>query len=444
MTVRSARSVHRRIARTAALIAGALLASIALSPATAGAQSERIIGGSTASGANWPSIARLQMSFTENGQGFTSSCGGTVVAPHWVLTAAHCTYGDASTFVPSNFTVIVGRTTLSATNTGQSIGVTEIVRHPNYNPNGGLGNDVALLRLASAASVAPMELAVQAKVGSYTSPASAFNTAGWGYTVPGNSSSGSDVLKDAYVPLRENADCSAALNMPGATFDPSTMVCAGAAQADGTTTCHGDSGGPLVVFTGSPARQVLWGVVSWGKPDCSAGISAFARVAAFTSFLRPVFDELSPAPAVSGTPPPPAPAVPVTPPPLLPPPPPPPPPVDTRPETQNRDTVAPRLARFVIPAIIRVRRGRPKTAITIKLRSDERATLRVDLLRRSGSRFIRLNRSYRVDVSKGPSRMSLPRGMWRLTPGAYRLRFAITDAAGNMRTYHAAIRVQRG
>ncbi|MEA2142648.1 MAG: hypothetical protein QOI64_1078 [Solirubrobacteraceae bacterium] len=426
-------TANRRITRTAAaLFTGAVLATLGLSPAVAGAENERIIGGGPAAGANWPSIVHLEMHFVEGGQGFTSSCGGTLVAPHWVVTAAHCTFGDNSTLVASNFTVVSGRPDLTDTSAGQSIGVTQIIRHPGYT-NGGLRNDIALLRLATTAAAAPMELATQANASAnvYTSPENTANTAGWGYTIPGNDASGSSVLKETYVPLRDpETECVPALAAV-APFDASIMVCAGAAQTNGTTTCHGDSGGPLVVFNGG--RKVLWGIVNWGKPDCSGGISAFARVAAFRTFLQPVFDEIAPPapPAVA----PPPPETPVTPPP---------PPAVTIGPTQVVDISAPRLDRFVIPAVVRVRAGQPTRPITIKLRCNERATVRVYLLRRSGATYRQLNRSYEVKVAKGTSRMTLPRWMWRMTPGAYRLRFTVTDAAGNSRTYRAPISVRRG
>jgi hypothetical protein len=175
---------------------------------------------------------------------------------------------------------------------------------------------------------------------------------------------------------------------------------------------------------------VLYGVTNWGEPDCKDGISAFARVSAFTSFLQPAFDEVgmpafaAPAPP----PPPPPPAAPAQP--------------QPQPVAQTIDTVAPRLDRFVIPATIRVRGGRPTTAIRIKLRCTERATIRVYLLRRSGTRFIQLPRFYRATVSRGTSQMTLPRSMWRMKSGAYRLRITATDLSGNTRSYRAAIRAR--
>ena len=425
--------IKRRIARTSpARIAGLLVAVTAVLAATAAAQTERIIGGSTAPAANWPSMAHIKTTFPENGQVWTSSCGGTVVAQRYVVTAAHCTYGTAIELTKDQITVATGRTDINATDTGQTIGVLKIERHPRYvHGSSSLKYDIALLRLSSNTSAPPMEIAQPENMSSYTYLEGVPNIAGWGWTIPGDAGTSRTTLQEAFAPLRDNDSCAAALNSV-ATFDPSIMVCAGAAHPGGATTCHGDSGGPLVIHRGSPARQVLWGVVNWGESDCKEGISAFARVSALTSFLRPAVDEVPPPATAAPPPPPPAPVPPAVKPAAAP------------ARTQSGDTVAPRLDRFVIPATIRVRNGRPLRAIRIKLRSSEDAILQIYLQRRSGARFKQLSQVYRVVIERGERRLTLPRSMWQMRPGHYRLRFVATDSADNSRTYHAAIRARRG
>jgi secreted trypsin-like serine protease len=432
-------TARRLIARTsaAALVAGSLL--VAAGPAQAAAGPEGIIGGHTAPAGSWPSIVRVLTEFTENGQQFVSKCGGTVIAPHWVLTAGHCTFtGDAATpSIPSQMTVIAGRHDLTATGTGEELGVAQIVRHPNYDANGSLSNDVALLRLTAATAAPPMQTATQASASAnvYTTPANVPNTAGWGWTAVGDSTSGSTTLNETYIPLRNNGDCVTELAAIG-SFDPSNMVCAGA-SGPATTTCHGDSGGPLIVFAGS--TPVLWGVTSWGDERCADGIGAYARVAAFESFLAQAVSENAPATTpVAAT---------VAPPP---PPPPSPPPAAPAPApvavnspsapAARVDRVSPTLSHFRIPGRVFVRGGRLIRAIAVQLHSSEAATLQITLLRKSGRTLRVQPRAFRARVGKGTSRMTLPRSLWRMTPGSYRLRIRATDAAGNSRTIQASIR----
>ena len=51
--------------------------------------STRIVGGTSARHGDWPWQAMLRTS-----QGY-SYCGGTLVAPQWVVTATHCVHGKS-------------------------------------------------------------------------------------------------------------------------------------------------------------------------------------------------------------------------------------------------------------------------------------------------------------------------------------------------------------
>jgi secreted trypsin-like serine protease len=431
-------TARRLIARTsaAAILAGSLLVSTA--PAQAAVSSEGIIAGHTAPAGSWPSIVRVETEFTEAGQAMVSKCGGTVIAPHWVLTAGHCTFfGNASTPTsPGQMTVTAGRHDLTATGTGELHSVAQIIRHPSYDPNGSLGNDVALLRLTTATAVPPMPIARQADVASYSSPANVANTAGWGWTVVGDSTSGSTTLNETYIPLRNNADCVTELAATG-TFEPATMVCAGVSGA-ATTTCHGDSGGPLIVFAGN--SPVLWGVTSWGDARCANGIGAYSRVAAFEGFLAQAVAENGPAPAPAAVSVPAAPApaaVAAAAPAAV---------AVNKPGSPAAaaDHVSPTLSHFRIPGRVFVRRGRVTRAIVVQLHSSESATVQITLLRKSGRTLRLQRRAFRARVAKATSRMTLPRSLWRMTPGSYRLRIQATDAAGNSRTIQASISARSG
>jgi hypothetical protein len=104
------------------------------------------------------------------------------------------------------------------------------------------------------------------------------------------------------------------------------------------------------------------------------------------------------------------------------------------------DRVSPTLSHFRIPGRVVVRRGRVTRAIVVQLHSSERATLRISLLRKSGRSLRPQRRIFQASVGRGTSRMTLPRSLWRMKPGSYRLRIQATDAAGNSRTVQASIR----
>ncbi|MFH8755305.1 trypsin-like serine protease [Streptomyces atroolivaceus] len=254
----------------------------------------KIIGGSETTISDAPWMAQLHF-FDDKDTADTSDdvgyfCGGSVVAPTKVVTAAHCVKG-LKWYLDS--TVIVGTDQLP-TDTGQ----TDADGYPVFDFHGGqlrgayrqwhhpayddvtIDNDVAVLTLTSPVNVKPLPVMRNTDTAVY-SPGKAAKVYGWGRT--SSTEEGlAQTLKVAQADINANATCSAAW---GSLYVVGHMVCAGApatgSDADTTTACNGDSGGPLV------ADGMLVGVVSWGAKDCSAQ-GAYSVYAKMSTYSAPV------------------------------------------------------------------------------------------------------------------------------------------------------------
>lgn len=189
-------------------------------------------------------------------------CGGALVAPDKVVTAAHCLQ-DVSA---KDLRVIAGRQR-PKTGAGTEAGAVGVWTDPQYR-SPFQGHDVAVVTLDQQLPETPIRLAAQDDPALHR-PGAQAQVYGWGSTRENGPAA--KTLRSAQLPLREDEACSQAY---GNKFVPGAMICAGRPQG-GVDSCQGDSGGPLV------ANGELIGVVSYGDGCARPGKpGVYTRLAA--------------------------------------------------------------------------------------------------------------------------------------------------------------------
>ncbi|MEU9960199.1 trypsin-like serine protease [Streptomyces sp. NPDC050982] len=245
-----------------------------------------IIGGGETTIASAPWMVQLGYSDPATGNGYF--CGGTLVAPNKVLTAAHCVAGLDWV---SNGAVLAGTTDLDDYATGTPTGVYRQWTHPRYN-DATAQNDIAVLTLDRPLEQPWLRLAASDDSALYQAGTAA-TVYGWGLTSGADDATLSTKLKKASLPLVADSTCDSAMQtvLGDDEFIEGSMTCAGtpATGADeGTDSpCNGDSGGPLV------AGNKIVGIVSWGVAGCTGkgAYPVFTKVSSYAWAAQPRVDD---------------------------------------------------------------------------------------------------------------------------------------------------------